>query len=171
MGKIMGVFLVFCGVAGILYTWMMQQKERQMRLEEMLLFLQKSVFAMEKEKVKVIDYFANYISDESKIEKLLHEISKRLAMNIYPNGIVVWEEVFKEEEQNLMFDKATFEILLRTGNGFFGRSRVENICFLQKSIQELEEMQEKMKEKDMQERKVWIPVGMLGTLMTLILFI
>lgn len=179
MGKIIGIALVFCGIVGVLYQWIASQKAKQLHLEECILFLQKSIFAMESEKVKLIDYFAKYVSRDSRItrksetalEKSLHEIAKRLASNTYPNGQSVWEEVLKEEEQNWALDKETFGVVLHAGASFFGRSREENICFLQKSLRELEQQQAKMKEKDAQERKVWIPVGMLGGLMITILFI
>lgn len=179
MGKIVGIFFVLGGVAGCLYSWVMQQKNRQMMLEELIRFLQKSVFAMENEKIKIVEYFSRYTSmdggmadkDAHVLEKSLHEIAKRLATNTYPEGLLAWEEVFKEEEQNWALDKEIIEVLLRAGNGFFGRSREENICFLQKSIQELEDAKQKVKEKDVQERKVWVPVGMLGALMITILFI
>jgi len=179
MGKIVGMFLVLGGVVGVLYSWISMQKEKQMRLEEFILFLQKSIFAMESEKVKVIDYFAKYVYQHSRsaekcetlLEKSLHKISERLSTNTYPNGQTVWEEVFKEEEQNWNIDKETFGVVLRVGAGFFGRSREENICFLQKSLRELENLQVKINEKDAQERKVWVPVGMLGTIMMLIVFL
>ena len=154
MGKIIGILLVLGGVAGCLHSWMIQQKERQMILEELIRFLQKSVFAMENEKIKIVEHFARYgaadsgIEDKNEhvLEKTLHEIAKRLAGNTYPNGLLAWEEVFQEEEQNWAIDKETFEGVLSAGNGFFGRSREENICFLKKSIQELEKRQEKIKE-------------------------
>ena len=171
MGKIAGLLLVIGGVAGIIYSWVCMQKERQIRLEECILFLQKSAFAMESEKMKVVDYFAKYISRDSLLNDVLHKIAKRLATNTYPDGMLAWEEVFKEEERNFAFDKESMEIVIQSGNGFFGRSREENICFLNKSIRELEKQKIKIKEKDTQERKVWVPVGMLGALMITILFI
>jgi len=179
MGKIAGIVLVFWGVAGYLHSWMTRQKEKQMLIEESVYFLQKAVFAMENEKIKIIDYFSkngshdfkDMRSHETLLEKALHEVARRLATNTYPSGQSVWEEVLMEEEQNWGLDKETFEIILHAGNGFFGKSREENICFLQKSIQELEKRQEIVKEKDAEERKVWVPVGMLGTVMIMILFI
>lgn len=171
MGKIIGIVLMLGGIAGILYQWIMLQKARQLRLEEFILFLQKSIFAMETERVKVIDYFAKYVSCDSEITESLREIAKRLGQNTYPKGQEAWEEVLKEEEQNWAFDKESFDVVLHAGNGFFGRSREENICFLQKSLREMEKLQAKIKEKDAQERKVWVPVGMLGGVMIMILLI
>ena len=179
MGKIVGMVFLIGGAAGLLYSWIGGLREKQRRLEEFILFLQKSIFAMETEKVRVIDYFAKYTSQntqkESKqaeiLERILQEIARRLGTNTYPNGQTVWEEVFKEEEQNLAFDQETFALVLQTGNGFFGRSRAENVGFLKKSLKELEKQQERIKEKDAQERKVWVPVGMLGAVMVTLLFL
>lgn len=179
MGKIVGIVMLLGGVIGFLYSWICGQKERQKRMEEFIIFLQKSIFAMESEKIKVIDYFSNYVSRKSQIigdndkvlENILHEIAKRLSMNTYPKGQDAWEEVLREEEANLDFDKETFGVILQVGNGFFGRSCEENICFLQKSLNELEKQQEKLKERDAKERKVWVPVGMLGGVMLMIMFV
>lgn len=170
MGKLVGISLVLGGVAGCLYSWLCIQKEKQMRLEEVIVFVHKSIFAMQTEKVRVIDFFAKY-KGEMVLEKSLHEIAKRLAKNTYSKGQDAWEEVLKEEEQNFHFDQDTFGVLLQVGNGFFGRSRDENICFLHKSLKELERRREKINERDAQERKVWVPVGMLGAVMIMILFI
>lgn len=171
MGKIIGIILILGGIAGGLYQWMEIQKERQKRVEEFSLFLHKSMFAMETEKIKVIDYFAKYISQDSRITESLHEIASRLKQNIYPNGQLVWEEVLKEKEQEWNLEHEVFQVILKSGTGFFGRSLEENICFLKKQIKELEKEQQKIKEKDAKERKVWVPVSMLSGVMLAILFI
>lgn len=159
------------GVAGVLYSWICCQNAKQKRLEEFILFLQKSVFAMETEKVRVIEFFSNYRCSDEVIEDTLQEMACRLSQNIYPKGQSVWEEVLKEKEQNWKFDKETFGLIVGAGNGFFGRNRNENICFLQKSMKELETQKNNIKIKDAQERKVWLPVGMLGGIMLTILLI
>jgi len=169
MGKIVGIVLLLGGIAGGLYQWMELQKERQERIDAFCIFLHKSIFMMESEKIKVIDYFAKYDSQDSGIVELLHEISKRLRENIYPNGQFVWENVLKEMDWNL--DKETYLIIVKAGNGFFGRNREENISFLKQQLKELEKQQLKNKENDAKERKVWVPVGMLGGIMLVILFL
>ena len=117
------------GTMGVLYSWICGLKERERKLEEFILFFQKSIGVMETEKIRVIDYFEKYASQE--LQTSLVEIARRLASNTYPNGQIVWKEVFMEEKQNLSFDQETFSIILQAGNGFFGRSREENIRFLQ----------------------------------------
>ena len=126
---------------------------------------------MESEDIKLITYFSGYDFQDEVLDRSLNEIAYRLSQNVYPKGQRVWEEVFKEEEQNLAFDRESFGVLMDAGNGFFGRNREENICFLQKSLKELERQSVKVKEKDAGERKVWVPVGMLGAVMLVIIFI
>ena len=171
--------MVLGGTVGVLYSWICSLKERERKIEEFIIFFQKSIGVMETEKIRVIDYFEKYASQNIKaanmetqgLKSILLEIARRLALNTYPNGQMVWEEVFTEEKQNLSFDKETFSIVLQAGNGFFGRSREENIRFLNKTIRELEIQQKKLAEKDAKERRVWIPVGMLGAVMLAILFV
>ena len=178
MFKVIGGLLVLGGVSGFLQSWIGTQKKQQMRLELFLLFLQKSLYVMQTEKVKVIDYFKRYIDQETvllenhdtTLNQVLEELVRRLSSNNYPNGQMVWEEVFGESE-SFQFDSEVFRTIVQAGNGFFGRSREENIGFLKREIKELEKQQEKIKEKHIQERKVWIPVGMLGSLMLVILFL
>ncbi len=169
MGKIVGIVLLLGGIAGNLYQWMQMQRERQNRIEEFGLFLHKSIFAIETERIRVIDYFANYKSGDSRITEVLQEISRRLSENIYPNGQMVWEEVLKEKEESWNVDRETFDIILRSGIGFFGFRREENICFLKKQIEELEKQKKKNKENDAKERKVWVPVSLLGGIMFVII--
>lgn len=171
MGRFIGSIFIIGGVAGYLYSWQCKQKECRDRVAAFITFLKKSVFTMETENKTIVQLFRNYQCEEGVLKHTLSEIARRLELNIYPQGQSVWEEVFREEEQNWDVDQETFELMIHAGNGFFGRNRGENICFLQKSIRELEEQEKKNREKDAKERKVWIPVGMLSGLMIVILLI
>lgn len=179
MWKCLGIVCMLGGMAGLLYNWGLKQREQQLWIESFVLFLKKTSYMMRTEKVKIVDYFLRYTSQEPSnweqgfplLAGLLGKVTKRLSCNSYPNGQMVWEEVCKEEEQNLHLDAEAFRIVVQAGRGFFGRSREENISFLEKSIEELEQQQTRIKEQNKQERKVWIPVGMLGTLMLIIIFI
>lgn len=171
MGKVIGILLLFGGIVGFLYDWINTQKVRQKRVEEFLVFLHKAMFAMDSENIKLIPYFYQYKCEDEVLNETLQEIACHLQQNIYPEGQSVWEEVFREKEQNWDLDEETFGFIINAGNGFFGKNRSENICFLQKSIKEIELQEKKNKEKNAQERKVWIPVGMLSGIMVAILFV
>lgn len=175
MWKIIGSVLILTGTAGVLQSWIMAQRYSHMQLETFRVFLQKSLYVMQSEKIKVADYFERYMEQlNQKDDALIHileEIVNRLSLNTYPSGLMIWEEVFKENEKSWNFDSEIFQIIVQAGNGFFGRSKEENIKFLEKNLKELEKQQERIKQKNAQERKVWIPVGMLGSLMLVILFL
>ena len=171
MGKFLGSIFILGGIAGYLYSWQCKQRECRDRIASFITFLQKSIFIIETENKSIGQLFRNYQCEDEVLKQTLFEIARRLELNIYPQGQSVWEEVFREKEQNWDVDKETFEFMIHAGNGFFGKNKGENICFLQKSIRELEEQEKKNREKDAKERKVWVPVGMLSGLMIVILLI
>lgn len=171
MEKYLAFGLFFYGVASMLYQWVCRQKLRQNRVEVFVVFLQKSLYAMENERMRLIPYLMEYQGGDEVFTDTLREIGRRLGQNEYPHGDMVWEEVFLEKKEQWNCDEETFLLLLNAAYGFFSGSRNVNMCFLQKSIQELELQLKKRKEKDAQERKVWLPLGMLGSVMFLILFI
>ncbi len=171
MGKEIGMLGLFGGIVFFLYNWVKEQKVFHSRLEEMIVFLQKSIFAMEEEKVYIINYFEGYRGRDEFLMKTLQEIAHRLRKNIYPNGQTVWEEVFLENRSSWKCNEEIFGEILSIGNGFFGKKRNENLCFLRKSLNRLENLRDRQKEKDAQERKVWIPVGMLSGIMLMIILI
>lgn len=177
MLKLFGSIFLLSGMVGILYSWVSEQQVRQKKIVGFIVFLQKSSYAMEKEKIRVIDYFRKYAKEscttkeDDTLKLVLIEIANRLSKNIYPNGKKVWEEVFGEMEKEWNIDKGSFRILVQAGEGFFGKNREENRSFIEKSQKELENQYEGNNLKNIQERKVWLPVGMLGSLMVIILLI
>ena len=170
MRELLGIIFLLGGVSGLLYQWILVQREKQKRMEAFTIFLRKSIFMIEKEKIKLIDYFQRGCTD-TVLQSILCEIARRLSENRYPDALEVWEAVFRENKERTAFDEETFHIILESGRGLFGCSRTENICFLKKSLSEMEEQQRKIREKDAQARKVWVPVGMLGAVLLVILLI
>jgi len=171
MAKLIGVALILGGVLGVLYCWICTQKDTQIRREETILFLQKMMFSMQNEKMPILVFLERYESKDIILQRSIKELVKKLKSNSYPKGQEAWQEVLKEEESNWNWDKESFGLLIRAGEGFFGRTCEENLCFLQKVIEELEIERKKSKEADKNERKVWIPVSMLGGIMLTILFL
>ena len=171
MGKITGMFFILGGIVFLLYNWVLEQKSGNRKIGELVVFLQRSIFAMEEGKMQIIEYFGTYISREKLLEETLYEIARRLEQKVYPHGEMVWEQVFWEKRLDWNLDEETFEIVLELGRGFFGRKRSENISFLQRGLTRLEERQKRKREKDAKERKVWIPVSMLGGIMLLIILV
>ena len=171
MCKLVGCICVLGGVTGVLYDWIMTQKLIENRIEEFLQFIHKSIFVMETENIRIINLFMEYQTSDDLLEKSLHSIGNSLNEKRYPTGQEVWRAVFMDIRQELGFDEELFQCILHVANGFFGRSKQENISYLKRYFIEIERMQKQRKEKSKQERKVWIPIGVLGGVMTIILFI
>ena len=171
MGKVIGSVSLFVGIIGFLYSWVMEQKRQQQHMEEVLLFVQRSIYAMEGEKIRIIDYLENYDSRDTLLKDTLREIARRLRLHSFPDGRLVWETVFMEKQLSFGMDEESFAIVLALGNGFFGRRREENASILRRSLRQLEEQGKRRKELDANARKLWIPVGMLGGIMLMIILI
>ena len=171
MGKVVGIALILGGIVGVLYDWIESQKMREKRVEEFAVFIHKFIFAMETEKVKVIDYFSTYSSKDEVLQRTLQEVVIRLKENMYPTGQSVWDEVLREEGKSWGIDKDVLDVIIKCGIGFFGRCKEENITYLKKQLTEIENLQMRKRQKDTKERKVWIPVSLLGGMMVVILFL
>lgn len=171
METAIGIVFLFWGIIGGILEWLRRQRIRENRLEEIELFLKKTMFAMETEHIKIIPYFLQYQSRDKEFKEILTDVAVRLQENRYPKGEMAWEEVFMEKRRTLDLEEETFRVILHAGNGLFGKYCTENLRFLQKSIADIENQKQKNKEKDAKERKVWIPVGMLSGVMIVILFI
>lgn len=171
MGKLIGIGMLLGGIGGFLWEWITLQNETEVRWMEMLLFLQRLIFAMESQKVSVIPYLENYRSKDRMIEECLSEIAERLKENVYPCGREAWEDVLLQKEKSLNLEKEGFRLFLCAGEGIFGRKLEDNILFLKKILLQLEDEQKSAKERMQKRRKVWIPLGMFGGIMLTIIFL
>lgn len=171
MWKILGIFLFGMGTMGEIYEWIARTKSRQKRLDEMLLFLKKAKYAMEEEKVRWIPFFYQYESNDAIVTETLHEIASRLEEHRYPYGEDAWKAIFLEKKKEWNCKEASFQVLIQVGRAFFGRSRQENGEFMDSYIKQLEICKGEEKQKFAEEKKVWIPVSVLGGVMLVILLI
>ena len=170
MWKVLGAVCVLAGVAGILYNWTLEQKKKEQRLDAFLFFVRKAIFAIDTEKARIIPLFSSY-DGEPQLTQILHKVAQELSLNVNPKGEKVWENIFLEEEKHLGFEPEVLQMIVQMGKGFFGRSREENITFLKKYVEEIEEQKKTISIRDKQARKIWVPLGMLGALMIIILFL
>uniref|UniRef100_UPI004056694C hypothetical protein n=1 Tax=Agathobacter sp. TaxID=2021311 RepID=UPI004056694C len=171
MWKVVGILLFGAGIMGEIQEWIKRNKERQKRLDEMLVFLKKARYAMEQEKVRWIPFFKEYQSADKTVTETLHEVGACLEQHIYPYGEEAWKAVFLEKKRQWDCSETCFEVLTQMGCVFFGRSRQENEAFMDSCIRRLEECKAEEKKKFAEEKKVWIPVSVLGSMMFVIMLL
>lgn len=159
------------GIAGYIHDWIYRHNIRRKRLEEILSFFRKAVYAMEETHTPWIRFFEEYESRDECVVESTHEVARRLKENRYPRGELAWRDVMTEKREIWDLSKEAFELLYNSGNAFFGKSQKENLELLGLYIKLLSDCKEKEVKEFVEKKKVWIPVGCLGGLMVIIILI
>ena len=60
MGKLIGILMILCGCAGLLYQWMKVQRCRALLMEEWIRIFAAFEYALEKEHVPIQRFFLRY---------------------------------------------------------------------------------------------------------------
>lgn len=169
--KLIGITIIAIGIAGMIHDWLLRHQNRRKRMEELLSFFRKAVYAMEELKVHWITYFEEYEGADICLNKSVWETAQRLKQNCYAKGELAWQEVMKEKKADWDFSKEAFLLLLSSGTAFFGKSQKENLEFLRLYIKLLDEQNKKECLEFAEKKKVWIPIGTLGGIMLVIILL
>lgn len=175
MFKLVGIVMMGIGIMGVIKDWMFRQIRRQKRMEEIISFYRKAVYAIEETQTPLIPFFESIESVESLgnrdscLTDCVHEIAARLKENRYPKGKSAWQEVMKEQRERWDFSKESFDLLFHSGSAFFGKSQKENLELLRLYIRLFSDCARKEKMAFAEQKKVWIPVGALGGIMLVIM--
>ena len=169
--KIMGIIMMITGIIGFIGDWTMRHITRRKRLDEILLFLRKAVYALEETHTPWIRFFEEYEGRDICVVESIHEVASRLKENRYPKGELAWQDAMTERKETLDLSKEAFELFYNSGDAFFGKSQKENLEQLRLYIKLLFECKEQECKEFAEKKKVWIPVGGLGGLMVIIILI
>ena len=171
MGKLIGTALILTGCMGFLVSWYDRHRRRQRTLEAFLRLLVSWESCLEREKMRLSDFLEHYVSHEPQMEEFLAQLGEAIAQRRCPTGEELWREALLCRRRVLELDEELLELLLPAGGAFFGRSRRE-------SIQCAGAVRERIAARLSQERaefakkqKVYVPVGMLGGVLLVILFL
>lgn len=169
--KIIGIIIMVIGMGGFIRDWILRHITRRKRMEELLSFFRKAVYAMEETHTPWIRFFEEYESRDECVAESIHEVARRLKENRYPKGELAWRDVMTERKVVWDFSKAAFELLYNSGNAFFGKSQKENLELLRLYIRLLFDCKEQESKEFAEKKKVWIPVGALSGVMIIIILI
>ncbi len=169
--KLVAIAIITIGIAGFIHDWLLRHQARRKRMEELISFFRKAVYAMEETKVHWILFFEGYEGNDACINQSIHEVAKRLKENRYPKGELAWQEVMEEKKTDWDFSKEAHELLKSSGNAFFGKSQKENLECMRLYMKLLDLQREKECKEFAEKKKVWIPVGALGGIMLVIILV
>lgn len=171
MLKFLGVVFLGIGIASGLREWVLNEKQKMIRKEEMYFFLQKIIYLMKEGQCFLSIFFKEYQSRDQQFQTCIFKVGKNLEKNVYPKGELAWQEAFNDNKKNLALSQEIFEIIMNSGEGIFGKCKEENIKFLEYKMEELKACNQKEKEKFLEQKKVWLPVATLGGVMLMIIFL
>ena len=169
--KIIGILILGTGILGLIHDWLYRHQIRRKRMEELMSFFRKAIYAMEETKTPWILFFDAYEGNDICVTESVHEVSKKLKENRYPKGELAWQDAMEEREKEWDFSKEAFELLLASGNAFFGKSQKENLELMRMYMKLFEECEKRETQSFGEKKKVWIPVGALGGIMLVIILI
>ena len=171
MEKLVGMLLILAGCAGMLFSWQEKKRRQQIFMGECIRLLEGWKYALSRGHVRLYDFLEEYEYRVPEMEELLKMLRERLEKNVYPSGIFVWQKILWEKRTELPIGDEAYRILLDAGDAFFGNN--SEAC-LRCALACRERMEEVMTEekKDMARKwRVYMPVGMLGGTILIILLV
>lgn len=171
MGRIIGMMCILAGCAGYVLSWYEKKKRQQAFMGECIRLFARWQYAVLKEHMRLYDFIDGYDKRSPEMEELLGQLKERLEQNCYPSGIRVWQELLREKCVILPSEGEAYHILSDAGDAFFGSSREEALRCIEACQNRMEEALAEEKRETQRKWKVYMPVGMLGGVILIILLI
>ena len=171
MGKLIGMVFILAGCGGILVSWCKKQRMRQAVIRELIRLLSRWEYSMEREKVRLFDFLEQYRAGEPLVREFLSEVLEKLRTRDCPSGAKVWGMSLSIMRGMIDFGEDVWDAVLSADGAFFGNSRQESLQCARVCRRRLEECLKQETLEFARRRKVYMPVGMLGGVLLIILFI
>lgn len=171
MDKLIGIVFILGGCAGMLMSWYERQRRRQRTRTAFAHLFSSWEYSLEREKMRLLEFLDQYAGQEPQVEEFLKALRDALKERRHPTGAALWREVLRANRQRLDLDDELWEILLPASNAFFGSSRRESIQCACACRVRIEERIEKERAELARKQRVYLPVGMLGGVMLIILLL
>jgi hypothetical protein len=170
MIKIMGALLITAGSAGVISCWLETEKKRQILAGEWIKLFVRWEYALKCRK-RVYDFFENYDTDLIQIKTFIAEVCRRLRSNTYPSGNAAWLEVLNEQKRELIPNAEGYEIIAHSADAFFCGSSEESLNNIRACRERMERCLKEMRCELVGKKRIYIPAGMLGSAVLIILLI
>lgn len=171
MGRLMGMLLILTGCVGMLFSWQEKKKNQFAVIRAWIRLFSRWEYALTKEQMRLYDFLESCEGEFPELSGLLEAVRERLQQNRYPSGVIVWQQVLKQQRRELLLEPEAFRILSDAADGFFGRSREACARCIKACRERLEEELRKEKSETDRRWKVYMPVGMLGGVILIILLV
>jgi hypothetical protein len=166
----MGALFITAGSVGAIFCWLEAEKKRHILAEEWIKLFVRWEYAIKCRK-RVYDFFENYDTDSIGIKTFLIEVCRRLRSNTYPSGKAAWTQLLNENRSELIPNSECYEIIEHSAEAFFGGSSEECLNNIRVCRERMEQCLNEMRGELAGKKRIYIPAGMLGGAVLIILFI
>lgn len=171
MGKLSGTALVLLGCAGLVASWAAAQKRRQAAAEELIRLLAAWAYSLERERVRLPEFLAGFVSRQEAVALFLGDLAEALAVRRERSGALLWRRVLEENRPRLDLGAEMWELFLSADGAFFGTSSRESLRCAEVCRRRMEECLERERAEHARRRKLYTPLGMLGGVLIILLLI
>lgn len=166
-----GCIGIMLGTVGGLYAWEEQQCEKRRYLQELYQMFRKGKYELAGQQMRCIDFFDHYHSMKRDVEEVCRRISQMLLDHEVTSGEEAWKQIWEEKLRLYHFSREEREIVCMSGAAFFGKNLKETEELFTIYQAQYERLIAQNRQLHKEQRKVVLPVGMLGGIMLIILFI
>lgn len=171
MEKLLGILLILGGCAGMLVGWYETQKKKQALMRECIRLFSQWHYALEREHLRLYDFLEEYDARQPEVKNLLIGLKALLEKNCYPSGILAWQKVLGEKRREFPWDDEAWNVLMDAGDAFFGANSQESLRCVDACRRRMEEMLALEYQNMKRKWKMYMPVGMLGGVILIILLV
>ena len=171
MLKIVGSAVFLAGVAGTLLSWNIRKMAPIRRIQIWIDFMNATEYAMEIDHVNMTIYMEQATINEPVLMQTIRETGMLLKRKQVPFGEEAWEKVCEKYRKEWDMSEEVWSLILSCKHVFFGKNLTENIEKSKEIRKRLNGLLEEEKRRFAEQKKIYIPVGMLGSCMFLLIFL
>lgn len=169
--KVIGSAVFLIGVAGTLLSWNIREQAAIKRIQIWIDFLNATEYAMEIDHVNMTLYMENAKVNEPVLLQTIRETGVLLRKQLVPFGEEAWDKVCEKYRKEWDVSEEIWSLVLSCKYVFFGKNLTENLEKSKEIRKRLTGLLEEEKRRFKEQKKVYIPVGMLGSCMFLLIFL
>lgn len=160
------------GSLGMVYGYMHRLTSAQRQLREVLLLLERALYALGQENKLLLDFLEEEevrFGKGSVVGELLALLRDALQSDCCIDGEQMFRSILAEQKENWAINEEERYFVGELGRGLFGANKEENLAIFQSIKHQLEQRLEQRKREAGTKKKLWGTTGMLAALMLVIL--
>lgn len=171
MFKLIGIIIMMIGVIGLLFNWNLSYSEKNKKLKAFEELMTQTIFRLERENIRLCDFFEEVNTGNSQINKGCKEISEMLREHQVSSVAQAWKTAWKSKLVEWGLKAREREMILNFANIYLAGDLDEIMDKAQAGREDLNILRKQEQNSYEQKKKILFPVGMLSALMVIIILI